>query len=456
MARETPPGEAPGEQGKHVQAGRFGRALKLGGLATRVAGSAFANAVGKAFGPSTPEAATDAAAQALMQNAERIVQVMGEMKGAVMKVGQLISADPDLVVPEFADSLSKLQRSAPPMPFEMVRAQVEGQLGDTLEALYADFETTPIGAASIGQVHRARLHDGRVVAVKVQYPGIADTLESDLKNLGMVLNVGRVLLAKERLEGFLEEAKVAILDEADYELEARTLQRFRKLFADKPALRIPEPVLGHTARQVLTMEFIEGEKLDDALRRIDDPAVRDQIVTDFVDAFVSMFHDQHVLHADPHPGNFMLDAQGRIVLLDFGCTRAFDPALCDGILDLLMAFWDDDMAEMERLFRALGFGEPGVKYPDAEVLRTYHRIVLEPLMHDGPFDFAGWSVHGRLRTFMRDHLEMLRLPPPPGLLLYLRVLAGIKGQMARMQANVNVRQIAEACCRRHGRLPAGV
>jgi predicted unusual protein kinase regulating ubiquinone biosynthesis (AarF/ABC1/UbiB family) len=388
----------------------------------------------------------------MMQNAERIVQVMGEMKGAVMKVGQLISADPDLVVPEFADTLSKLQRSAPPMAFEVVRAQVERQLGAPIGELYASFEPEPVGAASIGQVHRATLHDGRIVAVKVQYPGIADTLESDLKNLGMVLNMGRVVLARDRLEGFLEEAKTAILDEADYELEARTLQRFRKLFVHRPAIRIPEPMPGLSAREVLTMEYIEGEKLDDALLRIDDPAIRDRIVTDFVEAFVYMFHDLHVLHADPHPGNFMLDGDGRIVLLDFGCTKAFEPALCDGILDLLMAFWCDDMVEMEAIFRRMGFGEPGVKYPEHEVLRAYHRIVLEPLSRDEPFDFAGWSVHARIRGFMRDLLEMLRLPPPPALLLYLRVLAGIKGQMTRMHANVNIRRVAEDCARRHGRL----
>ena len=452
MAADDPPAEAPPESGRHVQSGRFGRALKRGGLATRVATSAFANAVGKRFSGQSTEASIDAGAQAMMQNAERIVQVMGEMKGAVMKVGQLISADPDLVVPEFADSLSKLQRSAPPMAFEVVRAQIERQLGAPIGELYGTFEPEPIGAASIGQVHRATLHDGRVVAVKVQYPGIADTLESDLKNLGMVLNMGRVVLARDRLEGFLEEAKTAILDEADYELEARTLQRFRKLFVHRPAIRIPEPMPGLSAREVLTMEYIEGEKLDDALMRIEDPATRDRIVTDFVEAFVYMFHDLHVLHADPHPGNFMLDGDGRIVLLDFGCTKAFEPALCDGILDLLMAFWNDDMVEMEAIFRRMGFGEPGVKYPDHDVLRAYHRIVLEPLSRDEPFDFAGWSVHARIRAFMRDHLEMLRLPPPPALLLYLRVLAGIKGQMTRMRANVNIRQIAEGCARRHGRL----
>jgi predicted unusual protein kinase regulating ubiquinone biosynthesis (AarF/ABC1/UbiB family) len=208
---------------------------------------------------------------------------------------------------------------------------------------------------------------------------------------------------------------------------------------------------GLSAREVLTMEYIEGEKLDDALMRIEDPATRDRIVTDFVEAFVYMFHDLHVLHADPHPGNFMLDQQGRIVLLDFGCTKAFEPEVSEGILDLLMAFWRDDMVEMEAIFRRMGFGEPGVKYPDHDVLRAYHRIVLEPLSRDEPFDFAGWSVHARIRAFMRDHLEMLRLPPPPALLLYLRVLAGIKGQMTRMRANVNIRQIAEDCARRHGR-----
>ncbi len=444
---DAPPPEAPGAGGPSTS--RFGRALKLGGLATRVTGSVIAHSVKKAFGGGGGDD-THAGAQALMANAERIVKTMGEMKGAAMKVGQLLSADPDLIHPDFADQLASLQRNAPSMTFDMVRRQIETAFGQPLEKLYAEFEPEPIGAASIGQVHRAKLHNGRVVAVKVQYPGITATLDSDLRNLGAVLSVGRVFLSKERLEQFIDEARGAILDEADYELEARTLAKFRRLLSHRPGLRVPEPFPEYTARNVITMEFIEGGKLDEVLLGLEDQATKDAIITRFVETFVWMFHEHYVLHADPHPGNFLLDADQNIVLLDFGCVKEFDPELCDGVLYLLRHFWEGDMHALEQRFRMMGFGTPDAKFPDHEVMRQYHDMILEPIKHDAPFDFSEWAVHGRIRAFMRENFELIRLVPPAGLILYLRVLAGLKGQMTRMKANINLRALAEAQCRRKG------
>lgn len=433
--------------GAPVSTSRFGRALKLGGLATRVTGSAIAHSIKRAFGGPDDGQSGQAA---LVANAERIVKVMGEMKGAAMKVGQLLSADPDLIHPDFADRLSQLQRNAPPMSWDMVRRQVEGAFGHPIGEMYAEFEQEAVGAASIGQVHRARLHSGRVVAVKVQYPGITSTLDSDLRNLGAVLSMGRVFLSKERLDQFIDEARGAILDEADYELEARTLGKFRRLLASRPGIRVPEPFPEFTAKGVLTMEYIEGRKLDTAIVEMEDTVSRDAIITRFVDTFVWMFHDHYVLHADPHPGNFLLDPHDNIVLLDFGCVKDFEPELCDGVLHLLRHFWDGDMVALEQRFRIMGFGSPEAKFPDLEVLRQYHDLILAPIKHDAPFDFSTWSVHADIRAFMRENFEMIRLVPPAGLLLYIRVLAGLKGQMTRMKANINLRRLAEDCCNRKG------
>ena len=438
--------ELSGERGQTVATGRLERALKLGGLTAKVTGSALAHTLRKRFGGGDADATT----RAVLDNAERIVKVMGEMKGAAMKVGQLLSADPDLVAPEFADHLSKLQKSAPPMTFEQVQRQITTSFDRPLHELYRTFESEPLGAASIGQVHRATLFDGREVAVKIQYPGIADTLDSDLKNLASVLSVGRIIVDRARLDGFIEEARSAILNEADYALEARTLLRFRSMLRGRPGIKVPDPVFELTGRHVLTMEYCKGEKLDVALNALPDQEQRDAIVTRFVETFVWMFHDRHVIHADPHPGNFLLDDEGNVVLLDFGCTRDFDPELCDGLLRLLRSFWADDIPLMEQNFRDMGFGTAGGKFPDHEVMRAYHRLILEPIRYDAPFSFADWSVHGRIRGFLRENMVMIRMPPPPGLLLYIRVLAGLKGQMTRMKANINLRRIAEEACARRG------
>lgn len=439
-----------GEQGQKVESGRLARALKLGKLATQVTGSAIKAQLSRRSEEQT------AMATAAIKNARQIVDVMGQMKGAAMKVGQLLSADPDLVAPEFADHLAKLQSQSPPMEFTTVQRQIERALDRPLPDVFRYFDPQPLGSASIGQVHRATLFDGRDVAVKVQYPGVVASLDADLKNLASVLKLGRVFMTKERADGFVQEARDAILSEADYRAEGEQLARFRELFAGREGVRVPAPVLEHTRETVLVMELVEGRKLDDALADIADPEERDRLVARFVETFVFMFHDLQLLHADPHPGNFMLDTRGNVVFLDFGCVRSFDPALTDGVLQLLIAYWEGDMRKLSDLYRQLGFGREGMTMPSEAVLREYHDLILEPIRERAPFNFSEWTIHGRIRAFLRSNLEFLKLVPPPELLLYLRVLAGVKGMLTRVDARINVRAIGEACCLRRGFVPPGM
>lgn len=434
-----------GDKGKKVDTSRVGRALKLGKVAAQFTGSML-----KAGLTRKRDENFEAMAEAAVAQASKIADVMGEMKGAAMKVGQMLSADPDLVDPAFAEKLITLQREAPPMDFETVRAQIEKWLDRPMDAVFSYFDPEPLGAASIGQVHRATLFDGREVAVKVQYPGIAESITSDLKNLGSMLKVGRVFVAKERADAFIAEARDVIIAEADYRREGANLTRFRELLADFEGVRVPAPIEGLVTEQVLVMEFCAGEKLDDAINAIADAEERNAIALRFVTLFVTLFHDHHALHADPHPGNFLLAPDGAIVLLDFGCVRDFEPRVADDILRMLVAFWDDDMPRLEALYKRLGFGRPGMEWPDHETLRAYHRMILEPIAEDAPFRFAEFRVAGRVRSFFRENLSFLRVVPPAELLLYLRVMAGIKGMMTRIDAAVNLRACAEAACRRRG------
>lgn len=438
-----------GDKGKKVETGRIGRAFKLGRVAARFTGSMIKAGLGGRKGED--EVDLDAVARAARANANRLVDMMGEMKGAAMKVGQMLSADPDLVDVEFAEKLATLQREAPPMDFETVAAQVERWLDRPIDAVFRHFDPDPIGAASIGQVHRATLFDGRAVAVKIQYPGIADSIESDLKNMASLLKVGRVFVTKERADGFVAEARDAILAEADYRREGENLSRFSAMLADDwPDVRVPEPIPEYTAEQVLVMGFCEGEKFDDAINAVEDPARRDALAHRFVELFVHLFHERFTLHADPHPGNFMLAPDGKLVLLDFGCIRDFDEELADDILRMLVAFWDDDMTRLKALLMRRGFGQPGMVWPEDEVLREYLNMILEPIATRGPFRFQDFRVAQRVRAFFRRNIGFLKVVPPPELLLYFRVLGGIKGMMTRIDAAVDLRAIAEDCCRRRG------
>jgi predicted unusual protein kinase regulating ubiquinone biosynthesis (AarF/ABC1/UbiB family) len=438
-----------GERGQAVDTSRLGRAFKLGKVATRFAGSVLSST----FGKHTEEEKAEALAQAAMRNADRIVDVMGQMKGAAMKIGQLLSSDPDIVAPEFADHLAKLQQEAPPLEFKTIVSQIESALDQPMSALFRFFDPEPLGSASIGQVHRGTLLDGREVAVKVQYPGIAKSLDSDLKNLGSLLTMGRVFMTKDKAEGFLDEARRAILQETDYLAEAQNLVKFRALFADWPDVRIPEPYLEFCRPTVLVMQFLEGRKLDDALIAMEDREKRAQIATRFVEMYVYMVHQLHLLHADPHPGNFMLAPDGALIVLDFGCVKAFDPRMAEGIMDLLAAFWRDDWHAMEHHFRRLGFGKEGGSFPPHDVMRSYHHMILEPLLVNQPFHMGQWKMHARARQFVLKNMSMVRLIPPPELLMYLRVIAGMKGMLTKADVAVNIRAIAERECRRQGKLP---
>jgi len=438
-----------GEKGKKVEKGRLRRALKLGGLATRVTGSMLKAQIGRISRRDTDQN-LDAMASAALENAQRIVDVMGQMKGAAMKIGQILSSDPDMIDPAFAERLATLHREAPPMDFVTLAAQIERGLDRPIDAVFKFFDAEPLGAASIGQVHRATLFDGREVAVKVQYPGVAESLESDLQNMATLIKLGRMFMTKERADAFVAEARDALLKETDYIREAESLTRFCALFADRPDIRVPAPIPELVRPTVLVMEYIEGRPFDEAVNAIEDPQERDRLATHFVETFVHMFHELHVLHADPHPGNFLLDADHNLVLLDFGCVREFRPEVADAVLHMLDAYWEQDVPRLIRIAQDIGFGRDGTPAPEPEVFAEYLDMILEPLAEYGTFRFADFKVHGRVRTFLRGHLSMIRFVPPAELLLYFRVLAGMKGMMTRTNAAVALRRMAQDVCERRG------
>jgi predicted unusual protein kinase regulating ubiquinone biosynthesis (AarF/ABC1/UbiB family) len=351
------------------------------------------------------------------------------------------------------DELRALQTEAPPMPYEMVAECIDRGLGTPLRDTFAYFDPTPLGAASIGQVHRARLFDGRTVAVKVQYPGIADTLESDVKNFGAMLNMGRVVADKERLDEYLAEITKGLIEEANYENEADNLQRWGELFRARPNIAVPKVIHEHSSRTVLTMELIEGEKLDVALAKIDDPSRRNQLGVDFSHLYIWMFHEENVLHADPHPGNFLLTPEGKIALLDFGCVREYDAEFCDGWLDILVAKWSHDRERLVEVFDRLGFQtKQGARPVDAKQLSDFCEIVCAPFLYDREFDWGAWQPVKPIETFIKGNLAFLRFAAPSRALFYYRVAGGVWGFLQRASIRGNwyrhLRELAE----RRGRM----
>jgi predicted unusual protein kinase regulating ubiquinone biosynthesis (AarF/ABC1/UbiB family) len=435
-------------QEKSIQTGRFSRAFQIGKIAAKITGSAMIDQFKK-----SDQSMNASIIEATKQNAKMMVKTMGEMKGAAMKLGQFLSMDPDMIDPDFAKELAVLQKEAPPVPFKDIQTAVEKRLNQTFEQCFHFFDPKPLGTASIGQVHYAILKDGREVAVKVQYEGIKDSLESDLKNIGILLKLSKVVLSAQQIDGLLKEIRESLVQEADYLKEAQNLIDFAKHFEHIPNIRIPKPYLEYSTSELLVMEYMPGKPLIKGLNAIDSFEKRSEIVKSFIQIFVFAFHELHELNVDPHPGNFLLNDQHQIVLLDFGCTKKFNPQTSDLILKALQAFWQDDMPKLKSILQTLGFGREGIAYPADEDLRTHQQMMLAPMAKHELFNFSQWQIHDKLREFLLSHSEFINMIPPPELLMYFRVLAGIKGTLTQVDAGVNIRKLAEDACLKRGIVP---
>lgn len=440
-----------GETGDTVTTNRFKRMFKLGAMGAQVAASSVVSKVGSIL-PGDPARREAGLRRAYTRNAGRVVEVLSELKGASMKVGQMLSADPELLPPEFADVMSSLQKDAQPMTYVTVKAQIEKALDRPIETVFSFFDPDPVGSASIGQVHRAVLETGEEVAVKVQYPGVADSLESDLKSLKSMLIYGRAFVDRERLNQIFEEVQRMLLEEADYRIEAETLGRFHEILKTRPGLRAPRPFPEWSRKEVLVMEFVHGTKLDDALEAMPQGARRQELIERWMFTYSWMFHELLQLHSDPHPGNFLLEDDDTLVMLDFGCVKSFEADFADGFLELVDATWQNDPERTIQVYQRLGFGAEtqDAARIDPELVQQYQEIIVAPFLRDEPFDFGSWQPAREAKRFMLRHPSFLKLVPPPDALAYLRVLSGIKGLLSKLDARINTYSMVYETAKRRG------
>ncbi len=262
-----------------------------------------------------------------VRNAERIVETVGRLKGAAMKVGQsvaMVAGSLDLPG-EVRDVLGRLHDKVEPVPFDQIREDVERSLGRPLAQAFASFDPAPIGTASLGQAHAARLPDGREVVVKVLHRGIEDSVASDLAALKGLLVTGR-LLNRDRAEidAMFEEIRHRLEEELDYLQEAANIADFQRFFAGDDRVRIPGVHHAWSTERVLTLDRLPGLPLESFLQSAS-PEARQRAGVTLVDMFYTMVYKHHTLHADPHPGNYLFELDGRVGLLDYGCVRRFDP-----------------------------------------------------------------------------------------------------------------------------------
>src|ERR671931_2342731 len=308
-----------------IPTGRVRRTAKVAQV-IGASGAGYAGARARSVGRGT-ERRTEQLDRVHMEAAERMVDALGNMKGAAMKIGQLASfIDTDFLPPDYRElyqeKLSKLRASAPPMPWKDVKAVLEDELEEPVDELFASFEHEAAAAASIGQVHRAVLVDGREVAVKVQYPKVARALEADLQNAGMILRLAKAIAPGLDSRAAARELRERVLEELDYEYEAQSQRTFARAYRGHPFIYVPDVVTRLSRRRVMVTEYVEGLGFED-VKLLPQPE-RDrfgEIVFRF--CFGSIYHLQQ-FNADAHPGNYILMDDDRVAFLDFGMTKRLD------------------------------------------------------------------------------------------------------------------------------------
>ena len=396
------------------------RFMKLAGMTASIATKAVTNTIKNRNADDEQKLA---ARSALYQDiGVKIAETLGEMKGAVMKVGQIASQYKDIFPPEVQQAIAKLQRQAPAMPFSEIKKQVEHELGQPLTQVYQSFEPTPFAAASIGQVHKATLLNGQQVVVKVQYPGVDEACESDLKQVRLALRLMGVLKIERKLQDqIFAEIQDSLYTELNYEIEAQNLTVFRTFHqALDPQIIIPQVYPEYSTRRLLTLSLEQGESIETAATW--SQALRNQLGQRLVQAIGQEIFFLKRFHCDPHPGNFAFRTDGSVIIYDFGGVKTLSPDTVEHFKTLINAARNRDIATLENELRALHVRSEHGKVP-AEFYEQWLEILMRP--QQGVYDFAENSAHHDGVKLAKQSLKYWdAFQPSPETLMVNRTVSG--------------------------------
>jgi predicted unusual protein kinase regulating ubiquinone biosynthesis (AarF/ABC1/UbiB family) len=378
------------------------------------------------------------------QSSRRVREELGSLKGAAMKLGQLLSLQTHELSEEAITELANLQMHAPGMHPTLARAQFKSSLGKAPEEVFRSFEPEPFAAASLGQVHRAVTRDGKKVAVKIQYPAIRAAIENDLKLLRSATLPARLI--GHAPADIIDEIQRGFLEETDYLQESRNMGFFRWELSDLNYLTIPRIYPDLTTERVLTMSFVEGENIGRFLERKPAQAVRDLIGTRLVELYYAQMHRLKQLHADHHPGNYLFQPDGRIGLIDFGCVKRINFDASDLIRSCVERTWREGDKEASHVLR-LVFG-PGVPYARARKMLPTLEVMAGILYPEGKnadpvVDFGKAQLlkmlTGALTQALRDKVTNSEFA------FISRAELGLYSLLHRLNARVNVRETWQRC-----------
>src|SRR4051794_3995601 len=416
-----------------ARAARYARVgANVGGVVARIAGA-------RLFGIEGQGAS----------NAAALTQALGGLKGPIMKVAQLLATIPDVIPPEYAAELQKLQSEAPPMGAAFVKRRMQAELGPDWQARFGSFDLRPAAAASLGQVHRATAKDGAALACKLQYPDMQSAVEADLSQLEFAFALHRRMDPAIDTREIAQEIGARVREELDYEREAKHVALYRHVLRDVPEVRVPTVSPELSTKRLLTLGWLDGEKL---LSFKDAPqAARDRIATAMFKAWWHPFSRAAVIHGDPHLGNYTVFSEGGepqgINLLDYGCIRIFPPKFVGGVVDLYRGLLHDDRDRIVHAYETWGFQRLSAEL--IEVLNIWARFIYGPLLVDRVRSIADGvkpSEYGRREAF-KVHRALKEKGPvivPREFVFMDRAAIGLGGVFLHLNAELNFHRLFEA------------
>jgi predicted unusual protein kinase regulating ubiquinone biosynthesis (AarF/ABC1/UbiB family) len=414
-----------------ARAMRYGRVgANVGGVAARIAGR-------RLFG-FDPERDKEAAS---------LAAALGGLKGPIMKVAQLLATIPEALPTEYAAELGQLQSQAPPMGWPFVKRRMAAELGPEWEAKFASFQHEAAASASLGQVHRARTHDGRPLAAKLQYPDMQSAVEADLAQLGVLFSIHARMRPAIETSEMLKEIAARLREELDYDLEARHMRLYSFIFKDDPLIRVPEVLPELSTKRLLTMTWLEGGRLLDYRDRPLEE--RNRIARAMFRAWWYPFSHYGVIHGDPHLGNYTVfeDGEGKaagINLLDYGCMRTFAPKFIQGVIDLYQGLLRNDRALVVHAYETWGFG--GLSNELIDILNIWANFIYGPMLEDRVrtiADKVSPGMYGRREAF-KVHQGLRDKGPvtvPREFVFMDRAAIGLGGVFLHLNAELNYHRL---------------
>ena len=369
---------------------------------------------------------------------------LGGLKGPLMKVAQLMSTIPDAMRDEYIEELGELQANAPPMGWPFVKRRMAAELGPAWRERFAAFEHEAAAAASLGQVHRATGPDGRALACKLQYPDMRSVVEADLAQLKVVFAIYQRYDKAIDTSRILAEIAARLREELDYDLEARHMALYANMLADEPGVHVPKSVADLSTGRLLTMTWLEGDRLMDWVGRT--KAERNTVALNMFRAWYVPFYNWGVIHGDPHLGNYTVREDGTINLLDYGCIRVFRPKFIAGVIDLYHALQNDDRDLAVHAYETWGF--TGLTNELLDVLNLWAQFVYNPVLDDRARRIQEETKSGNYgrEVAAKVHRELARLGgvSPPQEFVYMdRAAIGLGSVFLHLDAEINWHKMFE-------------